>query len=146
MGWWGLPEGNAELSGDGCDEGGERERFTDDAGCAAAEHASFVLLRGGAGDEDEGDVGEQRIGPELSQGFDAIHDGHIEVAEDEIGHELSGDLEAFLAVGGIGGFDAFAAEDAAYDGSYDGIIIDGEHLRHGGMDCADWWRLFKREP
>ncbi len=66
---------------------------------AGLEAFEFIFFIGTGGDEEDGYGGGVGVGFEASAGFDAVHLGHHDVEEYEVGFLLADYLDAFEPVG-----------------------------------------------
>jgi hypothetical protein len=110
------------------------EGFGDVASCAEGEDLADALGAGVRGDDEDGDLFCEVAALELLDEGDAIHDGHVDVREDEVDGDGFKQGERLLSVGGFvdgadlegGHGEAFAQEVAHGAG-----VVDDQNVMHG---------------
>lgn len=73
-----------------------------ETGGAGAQRVEDVLVHAVVGQHDDVYVGQGRVRGDAPGRLDAVHDGHLDVDESDVGQPLLGEREALLAVGGLG--------------------------------------------
>src|SRR5690606_41766414 len=73
-----------------------------EAGRPGAQRVEGVLVHAVVGQQDDVDGGQGRVRGDAPGRFGAVHDGHLDVDESDIGQQLPDERQAFLAVGGLG--------------------------------------------
>lgn len=99
---------------------------------------AFAAVFGGdgGGHWDDAQVGPE--GEEVLGGFKAIHDGHLEIKQDDGDFwKMLERVDGFLAAGGEEGREAEAFEEEGSDLEVGGIVIDEED----GGEAFRWWRV-----
>src|SRR5207244_10809010 len=86
---------------------------------------------GGAREYEEAWAG---VGDQLLGGRDAVHAGHSDVHEHNVGMELPGAPYRLLAVGGLAHHVEvrFAVEDEVEAGADEGLVVDDQDADHAG--------------
>ncbi len=87
----------------------------------------------GGGVEGEGDVAEGGVALPFAAEGEAVHDGHEDVGNDEIGAGCAGGRQAFAAVGGFGDGQAGALQQEAQEVAVLLLVVhdQNEGLVHG---------------
>ena len=103
---------------------------------AGGEAADLVVGIAEAGEEDDGDLAEGGVGLEPGADLVAVHAGHVDVEEDEVGRDAGGGGEGLGAAGdggdGVAGLvELFAEEEAVF-----GDVVNDEDV--GGRPAALW--------
>ena len=107
---------------DGDEESVEVEGFLDEVVGSAVEGVDGGVDGAVGGDDDEGDVGGHVLGS--LEDVDAVHAGHFDVAEDEVGAVVFEGGESLDAVGGGGDLVALVAEDFLEGVAYAFLVVD----------------------
>jgi hypothetical protein len=109
----------------GLDDSG-RERLVDIIHGADIEATGFVFGAGLSGEEDDGNFACGGISLEAGTDFVAVHAGHHDVEEDEIGLLFGGgESESFFAVGGDLSFVGIF-ESSGDHADVEGSVVDDE--------------------
>lgn len=118
------------------------DRFADEVITADAAAVVAVHVEGAGGDGDDGDGGGGGVLAKLVNGFEAGHDGHDEIHENEIGGVIEGGGDRFLAIGNEGEVEAEGGKHAGEDETVSGVVIGDEELAAGAVVAGDglgWW-------
>ena len=93
----------------------------------------FLWAHVARGEHDDGNAVATFACAQMLEEFEAVHDGHHQIEEDEGGHPLGHAVEGFLTVGSLEDVPAFAREHGFHHAARVAVVVDEQH---GAAACV----------
>lgn len=144
-----------ETRDNGLDQFLGRKGFVEEIIGATGHAAAESITIGGAGHEDDGHEGKMGELADGGKGLVAVHVGHVDVAQDEVGPMGDGEMKGLVGVGGLLGGEAGVRERGDDDGPDIVFVVDNQDFLHkylltknhangkrggGGAKTTEKWR------
>jgi hypothetical protein len=84
------------------------------------------------GQEDHGELGPPQVGAEDLEEGQAVHLGHADVEDDDVGAAVDEGPEGGAAVGDAGGAIPLPLEEALHELTAVRFVVNDQHVRHTG--------------
>src|ERR687897_349297 len=100
------------------------------------------------GDREHHDASQGREAGDLARRLDAVHPGHVQIHNDDVGREFEDEAQRRRAVGGFGDdLDALFLQKVAQTGPKEVVVVHEHHPEQIGREGLGWTcRLSRHSP